>query len=230
MQIRKNATQEELEAAAGAYARKLYLDVMQMRLRAQLAIIFLCLVNPPSIFGFFMIGAIITAGFACFAGWAYSEGNMQLFHNTILWWFIWAATVYLINLILRALLCRKLSMHLKYYKDADLTDATPIPNPENHSIRWDKDDKGEHWQSLILFNAPQKGLYAFELVVEDYNGALDATPETPCAMHMEEIAGDRIRYVAIHRLEAGPHWLPFSLSNAEGKPPAASFCLLAGEG
>ena len=227
MQIRKNATQEELEAAAGNYARKLYLDVLQMRLRAQLAIIFLCLFNPPSIFGFFMIGAVITACFACFAGWAYSEGNMQLFHTSILWWFIWAASVYIINLIIRCLLCRKLATHLKYYKDADATDATPIPTPQNHSIRWEKDEKGEHWQSLLLINAPKKGLYAFELVVDDFNGTLDSTPDHPCAIHIEEIAGDRIRYVAIHRLEAGPHWLPFSLSHAEGEPPVASFCLLA---
>ena len=226
MQINKGATQQELEHIAKRYARQLYRDVLQLRLRAQLVIAFLCLLNPPSIFGFFMIGAVMTAIFACFLAWAYTNNEPQLLQKALIWWYVWAATVYLINFVLRALLCRKLARHLNHYKDADLTNATPIPTPQHYSLRWEKDEDATHWQNLVLFHAPQRGLYALELVIENYNGTLESPPEGACATHTDEIAGDRIRYVALYRLEQGNHWLATSLSNAEGDEPEAYLTLL----
>ena len=221
MHIKKNATQQDLEAAASAYARNLYRDVMQWRLRAQLVIIFLCCINPPSIFGFFMMGAVLTALFVCVVPWAYINNEPQLLQNALMWWYIWVGVVYLVNMVLRALLCRKISINLHHYKQPDLTDATPIPTPQHFPLRWEKDENATHWQNLVLFHAPQRGLYALELVIENYNGTLESPPEGACACHTEEIAGDRIRYTALYRLEAGNHWLATALSPATGSPPEA---------
>lgn len=226
MQIHKNATQEELEQAAGHYARNLYLDILQLRLRAQLVIIFLCLFNPPSIFGFFKIGALLTAVFVCFMAWAYQNNEAELFHQALIWWYIWAATVYLLNFMIRALICRKVSTALHYYKDADDADgAEPIPHPHQYPLTWEKDAEGEHWQSIVLIQAPQRGLYAFELIIENFAGKLQHTPDFACACELDEIHGERIRYTAIHRLEAGAHWMPFALSpaGADAPPPTATF-------
>lgn len=227
MHIKKNATQQELEATAAAYARNLYRDVMQWRLRAQLVIIFLCCINPPSIFGFFMMGAVLTALFVCFVAWAYLNNEPQLLQNALMWWYIWVGAVYVLNTILRALLCRKISLTLQHYKDADLTDATPIPTPQHFPLRWEKDEDATHWQNLVLFHAPQRGLYALELVIENYNGTLESPPEGACACHTEEITGDRIRYTALYRLEAGNHWLATALSNASDPAPEAYLTLLS---
>lgn len=217
MQIQKNATQEELEALAHAYARRMYRDVLQLHLAEQLVIIFLCLLIPPSIFGFFMSGAVLTALFVCFCAWAYINNEVQLLHNALMWWYIWAGLVYAINLLIRACICRKLSKHLAYYKDADDTDATPTPHLHQRPLTWEKDKEQQHWQSIILFEAPIKGIYAFEWVIENYNGSIEHAPEYACASHMEQIPGERIRYTALHRLEPGKHWLAISLSNAEGE-------------
>ncbi len=221
MQINKDATQQELEATAAQFARHLYRDVLQLHLRAQLVIIFLCLLIPPSIFGFFMIGAVMSALFACFGLWAYYNNDPQLLQNALMWWYIWAGTVYLINFILRAMLCRKLSTHLHHYKDADLTDATPIPAPQQYKLKWEKDEEEQQWKNLVLFQAPQRGLYALELVIENFKGTIESPPEGPCATYLEEISGDRICYTAIYRLEAGNHWLATALSNADGEEPEA---------
>ena len=228
MHIHKGATQQELETAAAQYARKLYKEVMQLSLRAQIVIIFLCLLIPPSIFGFFMIGAVLSALFFCFAFWAYSNNEPQLLQNALMWWYIWAGGVYLLNFLLRGILCRRLAAQLKLYKEAEATDATPIPTPLNYPISWHQDEEAKHWQNIVLFQAPARGLYAFELIIEDFDGSLDATPDFACAVHMEEIPGDRIRYLAIYRLEAGPHWLPHALSHANGSTgPKATLSLLS---
>lgn len=221
MQIRTGATQAELKQAAQSYARKLYLHVLQLSLRAQLVIIFLCFLNPPSIFGFFMIGAVLTAVFACFVLWCYTNNEPEMLQHALMWWYAWAGLVYVVNFILRGLMCRKLSTNLHYYLDATLTDAEPIPTPQHYTLKWEKDEDGEHWQNLVLLNAPVRGLYALEMVIENYNGTLESPPEGACAMHIEEIAGDRIRYTGIYRLEKGLHWLATHLSNAEGNPPEA---------
>lgn len=228
MQIHKDATQPELERAAARYARTLYREVLQLNLRAQVVIIFLCLLIPPSIFGFFMIGAVLSALFFCFAFWAYSNNEPQLLQNALMWWYIWAGSTYLLNFLLRCLLCRKLATQLRQYKEADATDATPIPTPYNYPLTWHKDEDAQHRQNIVLFRAPARGLYAFELVIDDFDGTLDATPDFACAVHLEEIPGDRIRYLAIYRLEAGTHWLPHSLSHAGGaNGPQATLSLLS---
>lgn len=221
MQIKTDATQQELETAAAQYARHLYTDVLQLHLRAQLVIIFLCLLNPPCIFGFFLIGAVMTALFVCFLMWAYYNNEPQLLQNALMWWYIWAAAVYLINFALRGLLCRKLSAHLHHYKEPDITTATPIAPPQHYKLRWDKDEDGKNWQNIVLFHAPQRGLYALQLVIENYNGSLESPPDGPCATYLEEIDGDRIRYTALYRLEVGNHWLATALSNADGDEPEA---------
>lgn len=221
MQIPTGATQAELEQAAKAYARKLYLHVLQLSLRAQVVIIFLCFINPPGIFGFFMSGAVLSGLFFCYALWCYTNREAEMLQTALMWWYVWVGLVYTVNFILRGLLCRKLSANLNYYLDATITDATPIPTPQHFPLKWEKDEEGTHWQNLVLINAPARGLYALEIVVENFNGSLESPPEGACAMHMEEISGDRIRYTGIYRLEKGLHWLATHLSNAEGNPPEA---------
>ena len=226
MHISKGATQQELETEARIYARRLYRDVLQWSLRAQLVIIFLCFLNPPCIFGFFMIGAVMTAVFVCFLFWAYSNNEPELLQNALIWWYIWVGTVYLINLVMRALLCRKLSSHLHYYKIPDITTESPIPTPQQYPLKWEKDEEKAHWQNLVLFHAPVRGIYALELCIENYRGSIESPPEGACATYMEEIAGDRIRYVALYRLEQGNHWMATSLSNADGNEPEAYLTML----
>lgn len=231
MQIKKNATQEELEAIAKKEAHKIYRDILQLNLRAQIVIIFLCLFNPPAIFGFFMIGALLTAIFACCVAWAYMNNEVGILNTAINWWFIWAAVVYLLNFGIRALFCRRIAKQLPLYKpaDEDTDDVEGTTNPQAMPLRWEKDEEGAHWQSLVLFHAPVRGLYALELVIENYDGTLESCPECACATAIEEIPGDRSRFVGLYRLEAGKHWLPVSLTNANGEQgPEATLTQLSG--
>ena len=218
MQVHATTTQAELEAIAKREARTMYLDILQLRLRSQLVIIFLCLFNPPAIFGFFMIGAVLTAIFACCVAWAYINGEAAILHTALMWWYIWAATVYLLNFSIRAIFCRKVARQLASYKPADdaTEDAEAVTAPKSLPLIWEKDEENEHWQTLVLFRAPKRGLYALELTIENYDGSIESCPNCSCASAMEEIIGDRSRFLALYRLEAGNHWMPLSLTNANG--------------
>jgi len=174
-----------------------------------------CLLNPLSAIGLYAPGLLAAIAFLCLLAWQWQAGNRDTACELLLWWLVWAILAYAAGILLRALSWRTARARLRLYMQAEATAEEPLPDGAAPAWQWN--GESGQWQAQAPVFAPQQGLYAWRLDVEDTACTLCAPLPTACGLIENAVPGLRNSYQIICRLEPGCHLLRLSLKAPIGK-------------
>lgn len=98
--------------------------------------------------------------------------------------------------------------------------ATP---PAEQTLRWRKSDSGEAWEAELSVSAPEAGIYALLLRVQEMKRSrlLTLGRRGVCCVQ-SAVEGEALQVLLLYKLEAGEHCLRWALAPRRGAAPAAS--------
>lgn len=184
-----------------------------------------CLLNPLSALGLYAPGLLATIAFLCLLAWQWQAGNRDTACEMLLWWLVWAILAYADGALLRTLYWSTARKRLRQCMPAEATVEEPLPDGAAPAWQWNA-ESGQ-WQAQATVFAPQQGLYAWRLDIEDSACTLCAPPPKACGLIENAVPGLRNSYQIICRLEPGCHLLSLSIKTpGGGEPPATSLTRL----
>ncbi len=222
MKIDRNTTQEQLMKVTDAALLRDFLRGTPLNLKAFFRIGLLFMLFPGMLLGF-RIGMLITGLFA--AGlmgclfWGQEEWGVQ----AVRWWLITGMVLVVCVSIYVTITAWKQRRKRELFlaADASLPAAEAVRDPQELLIRW-REEEGRYVANLVL-DIPVRGLYAYLITVEDFEGDGLGTNRAQEACFSQGEGKPSLRYnqFFVYRFEAGLHELSWYTTSLKGGEPHA---------
>ncbi len=222
MKIDRNTTQEQLMKVTNAALLRDFLRGTPLNLKAFFRIGLLFMLFPGMLLGFrvcMLITGLFAAGLMGCLFWGQEEWGVQL----VRWWLITGVVLVVCVSIYVTITSWKQRRKRERFLAADdrLPAAEAVSDPQELTLSW-KEEDGRYTSRLVL-NIPVRGLYAYLLTVEDFEGdaigserALDA-----CFSQGEGKPSLRYNQFFVYRFETGLHELAWYTTSLKGGAPKA---------
>lgn len=228
MKIDVQTPQAELEKLCESVLRRELLRSTPLNLRQFLRYTLLFLLFPGMVFGF-KAGMVITLLFCGLLGGVIICGSPAAATIGIYSWLALGIGVMLfvqVGVIRQAVVQNR---RRRQYRTAvkGLKHAETLPT--EHRLKWTASPRHKDFLvSSCVFRAPRKGIYAFLLTVDNYDGRRIITGGVTgtIIVHAQGKEGQELRSLTLYRLEAGTHELTWAVPEATKGAPAAQLTLL----
>ena len=215
VKIDRNTTQEELLLLRRKVTRRRFLRSTPLNIPMFLRYTILFLLFPWMIFGF-KFGMLATLVYTCaLLGMLLSDATQAALCCSAVWFSLGACVIVYITAreIQQARRTRRLA---RLYRPAEREKSGALVRPEQKELRWKKDGKSR--TASICLKAPQKGIYALLLTLNDYTGGriIAEGKVGVCIVPSEgEVKGIRHALI-LYSLEAGCHTLTWRADKGFG--------------
>ncbi len=227
VKIDRTTSQAELMRLTDAALRRDFLLGTPLNLKAFLRIALLFMLFPGMVLGF-RVGLLLTGLCAAFLMGCLLWGQESWGVWVVRWWFIWGGLTVLGVSTMVGLNAWKTWQRRKPFLPAD-ADAAPdaLRAPQEHALHWLEVD-GDHYECRLVLDIPARGVYAYLLTVDDYEGEGMGLrePEKACFSHGEGKASLRYNQLFLYRFEPGLHELEFYTRSLRGGVPQATLTQL----
>ncbi len=210
-----------------AALRRDFLLGTPLNLKAFLRIALLFMLFPGMVLGF-RVGMVLTGLCAAFLMGCLFWGQEAWGVWAVRWWFIWGGLTVLGVSVMVGLNAWKSWQRRKLFLPADEDAAADaLLDPQEHALRW-QEVGGDHYECRLVLDIPVRGIYAYLLTVDDYEGEGIGLrhAEQACFSHGEGKPSLRYNQLFLYRFEAGRHELSFYTRSLRGGEPQAVFSQL----
>lgn len=223
MKIDAHTTQADVLKLSEAVLRRELLRHTPLNLRHFLRYLILFLLFPGMVFGF-RVGLLITLLFCAWLGGllVLSPDSAAASISIGAWFALGLAVLAVVQAqVLRKGLaeCRR----RRAYREAQQGLKHPQQSPKHFSLSWNRSPKEKDFLvSSLVFRAPKKGIYAFLLRVQQYDGRRIITGGVTgtSIVHAQGKPGHELQSLTLYRLEPGNHELTWAIPAAGGTPRA----------
>ncbi len=228
VKIDRSTSQALLARVTDAALRRDFLLGTPLNIKAFLRIVLLFMLFPGMVLGF-RVGMLLTGLFAALLMGCLMWGQESWGVQAVRWWFIWGGLTVLGVSVLVCVSSWRTWQRRKLYLPAEAGAAADgaLRDPQEHSLSWQEAD-GEHYECRLTLDIPRRGIYAYLLTVDDYEGEGIGMrhAERACFSHGEGRPSLRYNQFFIYRFEAGLHELAFYTKSLRGGEPRASLSQL----
>lgn len=206
MKIDRDTTQEELLLLRRRVTQKRFLRSTPLNIAMFLRYTLLFLLFPGMMFGF-KIGMFATLLFSCsLLGMLLADATHAALCCTAVWFSLGACIIVYITAreIQHARRERRLA---RLYRPAEKEKKTAVVHPEQAELRWK--NNGKFKAATFYLKAPQRGIYALLLSIENYTGGriIAEGKVGVCIVPTDEKAQGVRHALILYSLERGCHTL-----------------------
>lgn len=228
MKIGTETTQAELLNLSESVLRRELLKSTPLNLRRFARYLVLFLLFPGMVFGF-RVGMIVTLLFCALLGAVIICGTPAAATVSI---YTWLSLGIGVLLFVQAQVIRKTVLEnrrRRLYRPAAKGLKHAQNTPTEQALKWQPSAKDKNFLvSSLVFRAPQRGIYAFLLTVEHYDGRRIITGGITgtSIVHAQGKVGASLQSLTLYRLEPGTHELSWAIPDAAKGAPRATLTLL----
>ncbi len=227
VKIDRYTSQAQLMRVTEAALRRDFLLGTPLNLKAFLRIALLFMLFPGMVLGF-RVGMLLTGLCAAFLMGCLFWGQEAWGVWMVRWWFIWGAlTVLGVSVMVGLNAWRTWQRRKPFLPADDEAAAEVLRDPQEHELHW-QEVEGDHYECRFSLDIPQRGIYAYLLTVDDYEGEGIGIrrPEQASFSHGEGKPSLRYNQLFLYRFEPGLHELAFYTRSLRGGAPQARFSQL----
>ncbi len=231
MKIDAHTPQRDLLKLSESVLRRELLKSTPLNLRHFLRYMVLFLLFPGMVFGF-AAGMAVTVCFCALLLCVLLWGSPAAATISIYSWLALGIGVLVFVQVGVIRKCIKENRQRRRYRPAKKGLKHPQPAPAALPLKWAPSAKHKDFLvSSLVFSAPQRGIYAFLLMVKDYDGRRIITGGVTgtTIVHAEGKPGAELRSLTLYRLEAGRHELSWAVPAGQGAPKAEISLLSAAD-
>lgn len=228
MKIDAQTPQADVMKLSEAVLRRELLKSTPLNLRQFLRYLVLFLLFPGMVFGF-RAGMVITLCFCALLGGVLVCGTPAAATVSI---YSWLALGIGVLVFVQVGVVRKTlaeNARRRLYRPAQKGLKHAQAAPQQLALSWQPHAKQKDFLvASLVFRAPKKGIYAFLLSVEHYDGRRIITGGVTgtTIVHAQGRTGQQLQSLTLYRLEAGVHELSWAVPEAAKGAPRATISLL----